>query len=257
MAAALEGRVAIVTGGAAGIGLGCVQCLAEDGASVVIADIDQPGAEESARQVGGDVIAIAHDVRRAQSSADLVQQTMERFGRIDVLVNNAGVGPRPAPIQDTSEEEYDRVMDVNVRGMFLTTRAVVPVLLKQESGRIINISSVVGQTGKAMVFPYTASKHAIIGVTQGLAEELAPNITVNAVCPGVVKTALHSAVVPGFAALTGVTEEESWDWFRAKIPLGRFQEPRDLGAMVAFLASDRARNITGAAFNVDGGWEMH
>ncbi len=254
----LDGRVAVVTGGARGIGFGCCECLAAGGAGVVVADIDQSQGEASAEQLGDKAIAVAHDVRRAESSSELVATTIQRFGRIDVLVNNAGVGPRPAPVQDTTEEEYDRVMNVNVRGVFLTTRAVVPVMLEQKAGRIINISSVVGQTGKAMVLPYTASKHAIIGITHGLAEELAPHgITVNAVCPGVVETDLHSAVVPGFASLQGTTVEEGWDWFRAKIPLQRFQTARDIGEMVAFLASDRARNITGASFNVDGGWEMH
>jgi NAD(P)-dependent dehydrogenase (short-subunit alcohol dehydrogenase family) len=257
MSGDLEGRVVIVTGGARGIGLGTCQCLAEAGAAVVVADIDEAQAQASAAELGGGAIAVAHDVRRAESSDALVARVMDELGRIDVLVNNAGVGPRPAPVQDTTEEEYDRVMDVNVRGVFLTTRAVVPVLLAQESGRIINMSSVVGHKGRAMVLPYSASKHAIVGITQGLAEELAPNITVNSVHPGVVETELHSAVVPAFAAMQGTTVEGGWDWFRGQIPLGRFQSPRDIGEMVAFLASDRARNITGAAFSVDGGWSMH
>lgn len=252
----LTGRVAIVTGGARGIGLGCCQCLADAGANVVVADIDEAQAQASADDLEGEAIAVAHDVRRAESSADLVAKTMERFGRIDVLVNNAGVGPRPTPVQDTTEEEYDRVMDVNVRGVFLTTRSVVPVMLDRGVGSIVNLASVVGQTGRAMVLPYSASKAAVLAITQGLAEELAPNINVNAVCPGVVQTEIHSTVVPGFAELQGITVEEGWDWFREQIPLKRFQTARDLGEMVAFLASDRAKNITGSAFNVDGGMEM-
>jgi NAD(P)-dependent dehydrogenase (short-subunit alcohol dehydrogenase family) len=252
----LDGRVVIVTGGARGIGLGACECLAEAGAAVVVADIDEDAARASAARLEG-AIAIGHDVRRAASSEALVERVMDELGRIDVLVNNAGVGPRPAPVQDTSEEEYDRVMDVNVRGVFLTTRAVVPVLLEQGAGRIINMSSVVGHRGRAMVLPYSASKHAIVGITQGLAEELAPTITVNSVHPGVVETELHSAVVPAFAEMQGTTVEGGWDWFRGQIPLDRFQTPRDIGEMVAFLASDRARNITGAAFSVDGGWSMH
>jgi NAD(P)-dependent dehydrogenase (short-subunit alcohol dehydrogenase family) len=253
----LEGRVVIVTGGARGIGFGACQCLAEAGATVVVADIDADQAQKSADELGAGAIAIGHDVRRAESSAALVDRVTRDLGRIDVLVNNAGVGPRPAPVQDTSEEEYDRVMDVNVRGVFLTTRAIVPVMLDQGSGRIINMSSVVGHKGRAMVLPYSASKHAIVGMTQGLAEELAPAITVNSVHPGVVETELHSAVVPAFAEMQGTTVEGGWDWFRSQIPLDRFQSARDIGEMVAFLASDRARNITGAAFTVDGGWAMH
>jgi len=168
------------------------------------------------------------------------------------------VGPNPAPIQDLTEEEFDRVLDINLRGVFLTTRAVVPHLITQKSGRIINVSSIVGQTGFAMIVPYAASKFAVIGVTQCLAHELAPyGITANNVCPGIVETALHSRVVEQFSAMQGQTVEEGWDYFRNRIPLHRFQTPRDLGEMVAFLASDRAQNITGATFNVDGGWEIN
>ncbi len=254
----LENRVVIVTGGARGIGLGIAEAVAEQGACVVVADILEDEAEESAKKLGNGHLAVKHDVRKAESAKNLVDTTLEKFGRIDVLVNNAGVGPNPTPIQDLTEEEYDRVLDINLRGVFLTTRAVVPHLIKQQSGRIINIASIVGQTGFAMIVPYAASKFAVIGVTQCLAHELAPyGITANNVCPGIVETALHSRVVEQFSAMQGQTVEEGWDFFRNRIPLHRFQTPRDLGEMVAFLASDRAKNITGATFNVDGGWEMH
>jgi NAD(P)-dependent dehydrogenase (short-subunit alcohol dehydrogenase family) len=254
----LDGRVAVVTGGARGIGLGCVECLHEAGASVVIADIDQAEAEKSAGKLGENVIAVAHDVRIADSATALFAATKERFGRVDILVNNAGVGPKPGPMQDMPEEEWDRVMDINAKGLFLTTKAFVPELIAQKSGRIINTSSIVGQTGFGMVIQYCASKFAVTGMTQSLASELAPhNITVNALCPGILPTDLHSAVVAQFSALQGQPEEATWEWFKGRIPLGRFQTPRDLGEMCAFLASDRAQNITGSCFNVDGGWEMH
>ena len=254
----LDQKVAVVTGGARGIGLGCCECLSAAGAAVVVADIDATAAHQSAEALGGPATAVEHDVRVAESSKALVAKAMEAYGRVDVLVNNAGVGPRPAPVQDITEEEYDRVMDVNARGVFLTTRAFVPGLIEQGSGRIINISSIVGQTGFGMVLPYIASKFAVTGMTHTLAHELAPyDVTVNSVHPGVLATDLHSAVVAAFSKLQGQPEEEAWEMFRSRIPLGRFQEPRDVGEMVAFLASDRAHNITGAAFNVDGGWEMH
>jgi NAD(P)-dependent dehydrogenase (short-subunit alcohol dehydrogenase family) len=244
----LENRVVIITGGARGIGLGIAEAVADQGACVVLADILEDEAEESAKKLGSGHLAVKN----------LVDKTLEKFGRIDVLVNNAGVGPNPAPIQDLTEEEFDRVLDINLRGVFLTTRAVVPHLIKQGSGRIINVSSIVGQTGFAMIVPYAASKFAVIGVTQCLAHELAPyGITANNVCPGIVETALHSRVVEQFSAMQGQTIEQGWDYFRNRIPLHRFQTPRDLGEMVAFLASDRAKNITGSTFNVDGGWEMH
>jgi NAD(P)-dependent dehydrogenase (short-subunit alcohol dehydrogenase family) len=254
----LDGRVAVVTGGARGIGLGCCECLGEAGASVVIADIDTAEAERSAKALATDALAVTHDVRSADSAAALVAATLERFGKVDILVNNAGVGPNPGPIQDMTEEEWDRVMDINAKGLFLTTRAFVPTLIDQGKARIVNISSIVGQTGFAMVIQYVASKFAVTGMTHSLASELAPhNITVNAICPGILPTDLHSAVVGKFSRLQGQPEEATWEWFKGRIPLGRFQSPRDIGEMCAFLASDRADNITGASFNVDGGWEMH
>jgi NAD(P)-dependent dehydrogenase (short-subunit alcohol dehydrogenase family) len=254
----LDGRVAVVTGAARGIGLGCAECLSAAGASVVIADIDFAQAETSAEGLPGPALAIKHDVREGESAVKLAAQTREAYGRVDILVNNAGVGPKPGPVQDTTDEEYDRVMNTNGRGLFLTTRAFVQGMIDQGSGRIINISSIVGQTGFAMVLPYVASKFAVTGMTHSLASELAPhNITVNSIHPGILATELHTAVVKAFSKVQGQSEEESWEWFRGRIPLGRFQTPTDIGEMAAFLASDRAQNITGAAFNVDGGWEMH
>jgi meso-butanediol dehydrogenase/(S,S)-butanediol dehydrogenase/diacetyl reductase len=254
----LDGRVAVVTGGARGIGLGCCECLSAAGASVVVADIDVAEAQKSAEGLPGPALAVEHDVRRAASSTALGAATQEAFGRIDILVNNAGVGPKPGPVQDLTEEEYDRVMDVNARGVFLTTRELVRPMIAQGSGRIINISSIVGQSGFGMVLQYVASKFAVTGMTQSLAHELAPhNITVNSIHPGILVTDLHSQVVSAFSALQGQSEEDSWNWFKSKIPLQRFQTPTDIGEMAAFIASDRAQNITGASFNVDGGWEMH
>ena len=253
----LENRVVIVTGGARGIGLGIAEAVAEQGACVVVADILEDEAEESAKKLGNGHLAVKHDVRKAESAKNLVDTTLEKFGRIDVLVNNAGVGPNPTPIQDLTEEEYDRVLDINLRGVFLTTRAVVPHLIKQQSGRIINIASIVGQTGFAMIIPYAASKFAVIGVTQCLAHELAPyGITANNVCPGIVETPLHDAVVAQMAEGAGVSVEEAWANFVGSVPLGRAQTATDVAEMVAFLASDKAGNITGSAFNVSGGMEM-
>lgn len=254
----LDGRVAVVTGAARGIGLGIAERLSAAGAAVVVADIDGATAEKSAKTLTGRAIAAEHDVRDGESSKRLRQKALKAFGRVDILVNNAGVGPKPGPVQNITDEEYDRVMNVNARGLFLTTRAFVQGMIDQKSGRIINISSIVGQTGFAMVLPYVASKFAVTGMTHSLASELAPhNITVNSIHPGILATDLHSAVVAQFSKLQGQKEEDTWAWFKSRIPLGRFQTPTDIGEMAAFLASDRAENITGAAFNVDGGWEMH
>lgn len=254
----LDGRVAVVTGGAKGIGLGISECLSEQGATVVIADIDGVAAQESAATLAGSALAVEVDVSDADSVAALAAKVGEEYGRLEILVNNAGVGPRPTPIVELSEEEWDRVMNVNARGVFLVSRALVPRLVESDSGRLINISSIVGQSGFALVSQYVASKFAVTGITQCLAHELAPaGVTVNSIHPGILETELHSNVVKLFSAIQGQEEEATWDWFKERIPLSKFQTPRDVGEMAAFLASDRAHNITGAAFNVDGGWEMH
>ena len=257
------GRVALVTGGAGGIGSGCGRALARSGMSVVLTDLDADRVASAARAVvdvveGATVVGLAHDVTDQASSVSVVDEVVERFGGVDVLVNNAGVGPRPAPVQDLEPSEFDRVMDVNVRGVFLVTRAVVPTMLAAGAGRIVNVSSVMGQSADRQVIAYVASKHAVIGMTRALAMELAPSgITVNAVCPGVVETDLHAGVVRAFSAGAGTSEEEAWDSFRARIPLGRFQTADDLGAAVTFLAGEGAANITGTQLGVDGGWVMH
>ena len=153
----LNGRVAVVTGAARGIGLGIAERLSAAGAAVVVADIDGATAEKSAKTLNGKTIAVEHDVRDGESSKHLREKTLDAFGRVDILVNNAGVGPKPGPVQNITDEEYDRVMNVNARGLFLTTRAFVQGMIDQKSGRIINISSIVGQTGFAMVLPWTWS----------------------------------------------------------------------------------------------------
>jgi NAD(P)-dependent dehydrogenase (short-subunit alcohol dehydrogenase family) len=225
---------------------------------VVVADIDGTAAEERAAALPGKALPVAADVSKADSVAALAQTVADELGAVDILVNNAGVGPKPTPVQDMAEEEWDRVMDVNARGVFLCSRAFVPSVIESDHGRIINVSSIVGQTGFALVIQYVASKFAVTGMTQSLAKELAPHgVTVNSIHPGILETELHGGVVKLFSAVQGQSEEDTWDWFRSEIPLGRFQTPRDCGEMAAFLASDRAHNLTGAAFNVDGGWEMH
>lgn len=254
----LTGKIAVITGAARGIGQGIAERMSASGAVVVVTDIDIVAATKCAAALPGSAIAIKHDVRDGASSITLATQVIEKYGQVDILVNNAGVGPKPGPVQHTTEEEYDRVMDVNAKGVFLTTKAFVQEMINRKRGCILNISSIVGQSGFGMVLPYVASKFAVTGMTQSLAHELAPyGITVNSIHPGIIRTDLHSAVVKQFAALQGQTEDETWNWFKGRIPLARFQTPADIGEMAVFLASDGAKNITGAAFNVDGGWEMH
>jgi meso-butanediol dehydrogenase/(S,S)-butanediol dehydrogenase/diacetyl reductase len=186
-----------------------------------------------------------------------VQRVLDEKGQIDVLVNNAGVS-RSIAFHDIDEAEWDRVNDVNAKGVFLVTRAVVPHMMERRSGRIINISSMVGKEAIPLFVHYSASKFAVMGLTQGLAKELAAyDINVNAVCPGVVRTPLWEPLLDQLSETKGITREEAFREFVAGIPLGRPQEPEDIGEVVAFLASDRARNMTGQGVNVTGGMQLH
>ena len=257
----LQGQVALVTGAARGIGRAIAEALATDGADVVVADIDADEATSTAAAItasGGRAFAATHDVRSEESSIDLVDEILEQRGRLDILVNNAGVGPRPGPFHKLTADEYDRVMCINARGLFLTTKAAAPPMIAQRSGRIIHISSVVAKKASPNILPYAASKWAVIGMTQTMARELAQyDITVNAVCPGVIRTQLHEGVIEQMSTLYAKTEDDTWQTFYDRIALGRLQEPSDIADMVAFLASAKARNITGSAFNVNGGMEFN
>jgi NAD(P)-dependent dehydrogenase (short-subunit alcohol dehydrogenase family) len=186
-----------------------------------------------------------------------VADVLDAHGRIDVLVNNAGVS-RSVPFHELDEAEWDRVNDVNAKGVFLTTRAVVEHMMARRSGRIIAISSMVGKEAIPLFAHYCASKFAVIGLTQALAKELAPyDINVNAVCPGVVRTPLWEPLLDQLSRSKGITRDEAWAEFVRDIPLGRPQEPEDIGEVVAFLASARARNMTGQGVNVTGGMQLH
>jgi meso-butanediol dehydrogenase / (S,S)-butanediol dehydrogenase / diacetyl reductase len=241
----LDGRVAVVTGGARGIGRGIVDALAARGAEVVAADLDP--VEEAVRV----------DVTDEASVRELVRDVIDRHGQLDILVNNAGVS-RSVPFVDIDEAEWDRVFNVNVKGVYLACRAVVPHMMERRYGKIVNISSMVGKEAIPLFVHYSASKFAVIGLTQGLAKEMAPyDVNVNAVCPGVVKTPLWEPLLDQLSATKGISRDEAFDEFVSGIPLGRPQEPEDIGEVVAFLASDRARNMTGQGVNVTGGMQLH
>ena len=257
----LKEAVAIVTGGARGIGRGIAQALAHEGVNVVIADLPsvQDEMEQTAALVEGEGVQslLAHcDVRDWSQVSALTQATLDRFGQIDILVNNAGV-ISIAPVVAMDEEEWDRVLAVNLKGTFLCSKAVAPHMTERRSGRIVNISSVAGRKGQIGLGHYCASKFGVIGLTQTLALELASsNVTVNAVCPGEVDSAMwRDQLLPALAASMGTTPDEAWDRFtRERVPLGRPQTAEDIGQAVVYLC--RADNITGAAINVNGGSEM-
>ncbi len=257
----LKDAVAIVTGAARGIGRGVAVALAGEGAHIVVADLrsergDLERTRELVEAAGVQGLLVDCDVRDWSQVSALAQSALDRFGRIDVLVNNAGV-IGVAPVAAMSEEEWDRVLDVNLKGTFLCSKAVAPHMMERRSGRIINMSSMAGKRGAPAVAHYCASKFGLIGFTQSLARELGPfNVTVNAVCPGEVDTAMwREHLVPALSAAQGTTPDEAWEGFiRERVPLGRPQTAEDIGEAVVFLC--RADNITGESINVTGGSEM-
>jgi meso-butanediol dehydrogenase/(S,S)-butanediol dehydrogenase/diacetyl reductase len=251
----LDGQVALITGAGSGIGHGIAKVLAREGAELVLTDIDLTNVERAADDL--DALAVAHDVTSWDSCVEVVDRALAEKGQIDVLVNNAGVS-KSVPFHELDEAEWDRVNDVNAKGVFLTTRAVVPHMMERRSGSIISISSMVGKEAIPLFVHYSASKFAVIGLTQGLAKELAPyDINVNAVCPGVVRTPLWEPLLDQLSENKRISREEAWGEFVEGIPLGRPQDPEDIGEVVAFLASERGRNMTGQGVNVTGGMQLH
>jgi NAD(P)-dependent dehydrogenase (short-subunit alcohol dehydrogenase family) len=252
----LSGRVAVVTGGGSGLGAAHCAKLAEYGAVVAATDVDVAAAQAVAEAIeagGGRAIAVRHDVTDWPSCQAMVETVEAALGPIDILVNNAGIS-NIVPLLEMDEAEWDRMLDINLKGHFLTTRAVAPGMVERRRGRIVNTSSVVGRQGYPNVAHYCASKFGVRGFTHSVAGELAPyGITVNAVCPGIIKTPLHEVIVQQMADAASVTKEEAFTNFVSSIPLGRPQEPEDVAEMVAYLASDLARNMTGCSYDINGG----
>lgn len=252
----LEDKVALVTGGANGIGRGIIKVLANHGAHVAVTDIDGNGASQAAGELealGRRSFGWQQDVTSWDSCQAVVAKVLDKMGRIDILVNNAGVS-KSVPFTELDEAEWDRVNSVNAKGVFLTCRAVVPHMIERRYGKIINISSMVGKEAIPYFAHYCASKFAVIGLTQSMAKELAQyDINVNAVCPGVVRTPLWDPLLTQLSQNKGITREEAWQEFVDGIPFKRPQEPEDMGEAIAFLASDLARNITAASMNVSAG----
>lgn len=253
----LLGKVALVTGGASGIGAGIAQVLASSGAVVAIGDLDADAADAMAGSLPGarKSLGVRLDVTDRDSTRQAVDQIEQRFGPVDVLVNNAGVSD-VAPFLDITDQDWDRLVNVNLRGVLVVTQRVLPSMLDRRSGRVINISSMAGKEGLPKLAHYCATKFGVIGLTQSLAKEAAPyNVTVNAVCPGVVRTPLWDD--PSTGILRQLDGEKGWQAFVDGIPLGRPQSAQDIGYACAYLASDLATNVTGEALNVSGGQQMH
>lgn len=245
----MEGRVAVVTGGRRGIGLAIVEMLTRRGAEVVMGDRTIDESTKVAEVVAEDcqcrVKALQVDVSNPRSVNTMIDATLKEFGRIDILINNAGV-TRDTLIMRMTEEDWDMVLDINLKGAWNCCKAVVRPMMKQRFGRIINIASVSGLAGQAGQTNYSASKAGIVGLTKALAREVASrNITVNAVAPGFIPT-----------ALTVDLPQELKDSMMKLIPLGRWGEPNEVASAVTFLASDEAAYITGQVLSVDGGMMM-
>jgi len=245
----LQGKTAIVTGSARGIGMGIALAFAREGANVVVNGLTVESCDDTVKQItsaGGKAVAVAADVSKSADQNAMAAAAIQTFGTVDILVNNAGIEATPTLVHELSEEQWDKVLGINLKGVFLGIKAVLPTMIAKNYGRIINISST---AGLRMTFfgsvDYTVSKHGVTGLTNHLAWELADHhITVNTICPGGVLTPLmEKGTTPEFRQMVS----------KRLIPLGRMCTPDEIGQSAIFFASDRASMITGQLLAVDGG----
>lgn len=263
--AKLDGCVAVVTGSGRGIGRAIALRYAREGATVVAVDLAEDSVQAVAREIraaGGKADAFRVDLREPEQSAAMVGRVVERFGRLDVLVNNAGV-VRVRPLLELTPEDWDFVNDVNARGLFFAVQAGARQMLQQAPlgagrprGKIINVASIAGRIGRPMFVAYAASKAAAISITQSAALALAPQVTVNAICPGVVDTEMWRQIDREWTEVDQRPAGSAWQDRVRGIPLGRPETPDDLAGMAAFLASADSDYITGQSYHVDGGLVM-
>jgi meso-butanediol dehydrogenase/(S,S)-butanediol dehydrogenase/diacetyl reductase len=256
----LQGKVAIITGGAVGMGRACVEGFVREGANAVIADLQIEKAEELAKKMSRDeatVIAIKTDVSKQTDVGECISKTMEQFGKIDILVNNAGVGSKNIDFIDLPEEQWDLLNRVNAKGVFLMTKAVLPHMIAAQYGKIVNLASFYGKEGMPLAVDYCASKFAVIAITQSAAKEHAQyNININAVCPGIVRTDIWDDILEILSKRTGEPPEKVWREIVEGIPLKRPQTVEDIANLVLFLSSDISKNITGESISINGGLKM-
>lgn len=249
----LKGRIAIVTGSARGVGKACAIALAKEGAKVAINDIDQEAIDKAVEEIktlGRECIGIVADVSNEEQVKDMVEKVIDEWGRIDILVNNAGGALHtPARLEDVTEKDWDRVINVNLKGTFFCCKAVIPHMIKQDGGRIINMSALAGRWRASLAgVQYTSAKAGVGGLTRHLANEFGPyGIYVNAVAPTITLSG------PRVEALWNTKSEEEKKKILSSIPLRRLGRPEDIANVVVFLASDEASFITGATIDVNGG----
>lgn len=255
----LGGMLAIVTGGAQGLGLGITEELSRNGATVLIADIQDHKAESSARklsQLGLNVLAAFLDVTNSPDVDRLFEDMAKEHGHLDILVNSAGIGQNVAPVVGLTDEEWTAVLDVTLTGTFYCCRAAARIMERQESGVIVNLASINGQNPAALVAAYNVAKSGVISLTKTMALELAAyGVRVNAISPGPVYTDFNKKVMAQRCKTLKITEEEMIERVRKAIPLERWGEPRDIAQGVAFLCSPAASWITGEVIRISGGLE--
>lgn len=243
----LEGKTALVTGGASGFGAGIVRKFLVEGARVAIADINGNAARDLATELGDQTFSVTVDVSSNDSVAAMAKTVLERLGGLDILVNNAGITHLPAAMEEISEEEFDRVLAVNAKSVFLTARHFVPVMKQKGAGAILNVASTAGVSPRPRLSWYNSSKGWMITATKSMAVELAPSgVRVNAINPVAGET-------PLLKSFMGEDTPEIRAKFLSTIPLGRFSTPEDMANAACFLCSDEAAMITGVAMEVDGG----
>jgi NAD(P)-dependent dehydrogenase (short-subunit alcohol dehydrogenase family) len=242
----LDTKVAIVTGAASGIGLGIAQLFIKEGAKVIFSDINKSG-KAAADATGKKALFVECDISNTESVKNLVAKTLEAFGTIDILVNNAGILCQK-PISGTSDEEWNSVINTNLKGPFLLTREVLPIFEKHDKGKIVNIASIAGIIGYENLSAYCSSKGGIIAMTRSLALEFAPKkINVNCICPGAIKTGMTREIEENETILKQTL---------VSIPVGRMGDPIDIANAALYLASDESDYVTGASIVVDGGWSV-
>lgn len=254
----LDKKVGIVTGAASGIGLAIAEAFAKEGANVTIADLNEEGGKkvvEGIQKLGRDALFVKTNVTKREDCKRLIDETVKKFGRIDILVNNAGV-QNVAPIVDFPEDKWDLLIGIMLTGTFLCTKYALPYMIKQKSGRIINMSSIHGLIGAKFKSAYVSAKHGVIGLTKVTAlEMLEHGITANAICPTFVRTPLVDKQIDDQAKAHGIPREEVLEKvILAEAPMKRMLEPEEVAELTVYLASDLALNITGAAIPIDEGW---
>ena len=245
-----SGKVAVVTGGTSGIGKAATIALAQAGANVVVAGRRQAEGEETIRQIqaiGGDGFFVVTDVSKEADVQALIEKTMARYGRLDIAFNNAGVDQETTPLPEQTEATYDRIMDINVKGVWLSLKHEIPAMLKNGGGAIVNTTSGLGLVGAVGVPIYVASKHAVEGLTKSVALEYAKQgIRVNAVSPGLIQTEMLDRTVE--------TNTELMEYFKTTLPMGRIGTPQEVVNAVLWLCSDASSFVTGHSLTVDGGY---